>query len=262
MAAENDETAATGLSAFGCAQSPESDRATAVLGEPALELALGSVVRETAEMQDLGTLAEESANVATGIERTSKDVRVATGVCGRRTRLLAERAQAASQSESLFESAAWRRRRKGLKVEGKTTSDLAGRTDLLDLETSADRRQAGRAEGESLGVVRLESLVFSTKTKQDWVLHVSRQNNTLVAGLTRHLNTKIPGSQGNESELGSGTRSSVLVHEVLSRVGIEGGDGITEGTSLLDMLPGKGGKGRAQRGDRGVCRADQHRLVV
>lgn len=94
------------------------------------------------------------------------------------------------------------------------------------------------------------------------MLHVGGQNNALVAGLTRHLNTEIPGSQCDESKLGSSTRAGVLVHEMLAGVGIESGNGITEATSLLDMLPGKSGEGRAQRGDGSVCRADQNRLVV
>lgn len=262
MAAENDKSAAARLSTLGGAQSPEGDRTTAVLGEPALELALCGIMRETAQVKDLGALAEESANVAASIERARKNIGVATGIRRRRTRLLAERAEAASQSEGLFESTARRRRRESLEVERKATSDFAGRADLLDLETSANRRQAGRAEGEGLGVVRLESLVFSAKAKQNRVLHVSRQNNALVTGLTRHLDTKVPRSQSDESKLGSGTRPSVLVHQVLASIGIESGDGIAVATGLLDMLPGESSKGRAQRSDGCVCRADQHRLVV
>lgn len=80
MAAEDDKAAATRLTALRGAQSPEGDRAAAVLSEPAFELALGGIVRETAQVEDLGTLAEEGANVATGIERTGEDVRVAAGV--------------------------------------------------------------------------------------------------------------------------------------------------------------------------------------
>ena len=94
------------------------------------------------------------------------------------------------------------------------------------------------------------------------MLHVGGQNNAFVAGLTRHLDTKVPGSQSDESELGSSTGAGVLVHEVLAGIGIEGSDSITVATSLLDMLPGQGGEGRAQRGDGSVCRADQNRLVV
>jgi hypothetical protein len=262
MAAEDDEAAAARLTTLRGAQSPESDRAASVLSEPAFKLTLSGVVRETAEVKDLGTLTEEGANVAAGVEGTRENVGVTTGVCLRRTRLRVERTEAASQSESLLERATWRRRCESLEVERKATSDLARRTDFLNLETSADRRQAGGAEGESFRVVRLERLVFSTETEKYRVLHVGGQDNALVTSLTRHLDTEIPRSQGDKGEFGSGTRSSVLVHEVLAGVRIESGDGIAVAASLLDMLPGESGKGRAQWGDGSVCRADQHRLVV
>jgi hypothetical protein len=262
MAAEDDKATATRLTALGGTQSPESDRAASVLSEPAFELTLGGVVWQAAEMKDLGTLAEEGANVTAGVERTRKNIRVATGVGLRWSRLLAKRTEAASQSESFLECTARRRGREGLKVEGQATSDLAGRAYFLDLETCADRRQAGGAESQGFRMVRLESLILSTKTEKDRVLHVGRQNDTLVTSLTRHLDTEIPRSQGNESELGSGTRSSVLVHEVLAGIRIEGGDGIAVAAGLLNMLPGESGKGRAQWGDWSVCRADQHRLVM
>lgn len=142
MAAEDNKAATARLAALRGAQSPEGDRAASVLGEPAFELALGSVVRQTAQVKDLGTLAEEGANIAAGIERTREDVRVAAGVRLRWAGLLAERTQAAGQSESFLERAAWRRWSKCLKVEGKATSDLARRANFLNLETSADRRQA------------------------------------------------------------------------------------------------------------------------
>ena len=80
MAAEDNKAATARLAALRGAQSPECDRAAAVLSEPALELALGGIVRETAQVEDLGTLAEEGANIAAGVERAGEDVRVATGV--------------------------------------------------------------------------------------------------------------------------------------------------------------------------------------
>ena len=262
MAAEDNKAATARLAALRGAQSPEGDRAASVLSEPALELALGSVVRQAAQMKDLGTLAEEGANIAAGVERAGEDVGVATGVCLRRARLLAERTEAAGQSKSFLERTARRRWSKCLKVEGKATSDLARRANLLDLETSADRRQARGAECQSFRVVRLEGLVLSTKAEQNGMLHVGRQNDTLVTGLTRHLNTKVPRSQGNESKLGSSTRTSVLVHQVLTGIRIKRSDSIAEAAGLLDMLPCESGKGRAQWCDGSVCRADQHRLVV
>jgi hypothetical protein len=133
MAAEDDEAAAARLTALRGAQSPEGDRAASVLSEPAFELTLSGVVRETAKVKNLGTLTEEGANVAAGVERTSEDIGVTAGVCLRWARLRVERTEAASQSESFLERAAWRRRCESLEVEGKATSDLARRTDFLNL---------------------------------------------------------------------------------------------------------------------------------
>ena len=125
MAAENDKAATTGLTALRGAQGPECDRTAAVLREPALKLALGGVVGQTAQVENLGALAKEGANVAAGVERTSENVRVATGVCLRRAGLLAERTEAASQSKGLLERATRRGWSQSLEVEGKATSDLA-----------------------------------------------------------------------------------------------------------------------------------------
>jgi len=125
MAAEDDKAATAGLTALRGTQGPERDRATAVLREPALELALSGIVGQAAQVEDLGTLAKEGANVAAGVERASEDVGVATGVRLRRARFLAERTQAASQSKGLFESTTRRGRSESLEVEGKATGDLA-----------------------------------------------------------------------------------------------------------------------------------------
>ena len=107
MAAEDDKAATAGLTTLRGAQGPECDRTTAVLCEPALKLALGGVVGQTAQVENLGALAKEGANVAAGVERTSENVRVATGVCLRRAGLLAERTEAAGESESFLERTAW-----------------------------------------------------------------------------------------------------------------------------------------------------------
>lgn len=245
MAAEHNKATAARLSSLGRAESPECDRTSTVLGEPALELALGGVVRKTAKMQDLGALAQESTHVAARIERAGKDVWVARWVRLRGTRLLRQRPQAASQSESLLQSAARRGRCERLEMERQTTSDLARRADLLHLKTSADRRQARGAERQRLRVVRLESLVLAAQTKEHWVLEVRWEYHALVTSFARHLHTEVPRRQGDESKLGCSTRAGVLVHEVLGGVGIEGGDGIAEAAGVLNVLPSQGGKGGA-----------------
>jgi len=139
MAAEHDESAAAWLAALRGAQGPEGNGTSAVLCEPALQLALGRVVGESAEVQHFGALSQESTYVAACVERASQNVRVSLWVRLRGARLLHQRAQAASKGHSLLERAAGRRRSQGLKVEGQAACDFAGRANLLDFETSADR---------------------------------------------------------------------------------------------------------------------------
>jgi len=65
-------------------------------------------VWKAAEVDHLGTLAEEGANVTAGIERADEDARGSAGVGRRRTRLLEERPEAAGEGESLLQRTAWR----------------------------------------------------------------------------------------------------------------------------------------------------------
>ena len=108
----------------------------------------------------------------------------------------------------------------------------------------------------------MEGLVFAAKPEQDGVLQVGREDYILVAGLTRHLDTQVPRGEGDEGEVWRIRRLSVLVDEVLFGVGIEGHDGITEGASIANMLPGEGGQGGAERSDGRVDRFDEHTLVM
>ena len=111
-------------------------------------------------------------------------------------------------------------------------------------------------------MVRLEGLVFAAKAEQDRVLQVGREDYILVTGLARHLDTQVPRGQGDEGEVWRIRRLSVLVDEVLFGVGVEGHDGVTEGTSIADMLPSEGGQGGAERSDWRVDRFDEHTLVM
>ena len=142
VTSEHNEATSTWLSAFRRAQSPESNWPTSVLREPALQLALSSVVRQTAQVKHLRTLSKERTNVASGVKRTSEDIWVALWVGLRRARLLTERAQAASQRQRFLKCAAWRGRSERLKVERKATCDLARRAHFFNFQSSADGRQA------------------------------------------------------------------------------------------------------------------------
>lgn len=147
-------------------------------------------------------------------------------------------------------------------MERQTTRYLARGADFLNLEASADRRQAGGAESQGLGVVGLEGLVLAAETEEYGVLEVGWKHHVLVTSLTRQLNAKIPRRQGDESERRRSARSRVLGHKVLAGVGVEGRNGVTETASLTDVLPGEGRQRGAERGDGRVDRLDEDRLVV
>jgi len=138
MAAKDDETAAAWLSSFWGTKSPKGNRTAAVLREPALEFALRGVVRQTAEVKDLGALTKEGTDVASGVKRSMKYVHVTLWIVLARPRLLNQGAQASGERQCLLEGAAWRRRCKGLQVERKATGDFARRADLLDFQTCTD----------------------------------------------------------------------------------------------------------------------------
>lgn len=110
--------------------------------------------------------------------------------------------------------------------------------------------------------MRLEGLVLAAKTEQNGVLQIGRQDNVLVAGFTWQLHTQVPWSQSYKSEGRWGPRAGVFGDEVFVGVGVEAGDGVTEGASVLNVLPGQGGEGSTQRRDGSVDGADEHRLAV
>ena len=118
VTAKHHKAAATWLASFRCAQRPERDWSPAVLGKPALQLALCGVVWKAAKVEDFGTLAEEGANVASRIERTREYIWVALWIALRRTRLRGERADAAGERQCLLHRATRRRRCESLQMEG------------------------------------------------------------------------------------------------------------------------------------------------
>lgn len=143
-------------------------------------------------------------------------------------------------------------------MERQATGNLARRAYFLDLETSADRGQAGGAKGKSLWVMRLEALVLPTKTKEHRVLKVWRQDDVLVPGLAWQLHTQIPRSQCYECKGRVGTRASVLWDEMFGGVGVKGVDGVAESASVLDVLPSQCSKRGAERRDGCVDGPDEH----
>lgn len=105
VAAEDDEAGAGWFAAFGSTQRPECNRAAAILRKPTLQLALSGIVGKTTEMNDLRALPKEGADVGASVEGTQEDTGSAGWVGLRWTRLLHQRAQAASEGHSLLERA-------------------------------------------------------------------------------------------------------------------------------------------------------------
>lgn len=70
------------------------------------------------------------------------------------------------------------------------------------------------------------------------MLQVWWEDDSLVSGLTRKLDTKIPRIKRDEGEL------EVVGNEMLLGELIEAVDGVTEGSCVTNVLPGQGGQTR------------------
>lgn len=112
--------------------------------------------------------------------------------------------------------------------------DWGGGSDWFDLKSSADVGEHRWAEWETLRVVLLPSLVLSAEVKGAGVLEVWWEDNSLVAGLARELNTEVPAVEGDEGEV------EVLRGQVLVGKRIEASDGIAESACIADVLPSEG----------------------
>jgi len=111
-------------------------------------------------------------------------------------------------------------------------------------------------------VVGLEDLVFTAQTEQNRVLEERWQHDVLVASLAGHLHAKVPWHECDECEGGRSAGPRVLVDEVLTGVLVECLDGIAEGASVANVLPGQSSERCAEWGDGGVDWLDQNTLMV
>ena len=68
------------------------------------------------------------------------------------------------------------------------------------------------------------------------MLEVWRQDDGLIAGLTRQLDTQVPRVKSDEGEF------VIFREDVLLSEGIEAVDGVPEGASIADLVPGQGGQ--------------------
>lgn len=94
------------------------------------------------------------------------------------------------------------------------------------------------------------------------MLEVRREDHVLVSCFTWQLDPQVPRRQGYESKGGLSSGAGVLGHEMLVGKGVEAVDGVAEGTSVLDMLPGEGGERSAEGSDGRVDGTDEHGLAV
>lgn len=227
---EDSETGAGWLVLLRCTQSPESDRSSAKLGKPALELGLSGVVRQAGHMQNLTPLRQEGTDIGTSIHRPREHVWVLV----RRLRLVDEPTENASQRYSFFYSPTRRSWRKSLQVEGEVVLDRGTGLYRLDLQSSTDIGKRRRSEGQRLRVVLLPSLIFGSQIERARMLEVRRQHNVFIATFSRKLDTEIPSLQCYEHKL------EVLGEQMLVGKGVKSADSIVEGASVPDMFPGQG----------------------
>jgi hypothetical protein len=158
---ENGEARASGLMLIRCAESPESDRTTTELGEPAFQFRLCSVVGQTAQMENLAALCQEGTNVRSGVHGPSQDLRVLV----RRLRLADQATEDASQSDGLLHCPTRRGGGQCLKMEWEVMLDRSGGLNRFDFKRSADVRKGAGTERERLGVMSLPSLVLGAEVK-------------------------------------------------------------------------------------------------
>ena len=87
-------------------------------------------------------------------------------------------------------------------------------------------------------MVCLPALVFRPKVKRPRVLKIWGQNDRLVPGFARKLDTQVPRVERDEGEF------IVIGEQVFLGELVEPVDGITEGPGVADLVPGQGCEAR------------------
>lgn len=134
MGRENSKTCACGLVLLRGSKCPERNRATTKLGEPAFQLGLSSIMRQTRHMQDLAPLRKERPDICPGVHRSGQNI----GVVVRRLGLANQTAENAGQGNSFFHGTARRGGSQSLEVERQIMFNGSARLHWLDLESGAD----------------------------------------------------------------------------------------------------------------------------
>jgi hypothetical protein len=143
---------------------------------------------KTAHVKNLAALWQEGANVGAGVHGLGQNVRVVL----RRLWLPDKSTKYASERNSLLHSPAGRGRSESLQVKGQVVLNGSRRLDGLHLERRTDVGQGAGPEWKGLWVMCLPPLVLGTEIEGAGVLEVRRENDGLVAGFARQLDTEVP----------------------------------------------------------------------
>ena len=231
---EDGKASASGLVLVWCPQSPEGDGTTTELGEPALQLRLGSIVGQATKVQDLAPFRQKGPNISMSIHGTSEDLRVFLG----RLRLADQATKHTGESDRFLHGPAGRSGGQSLQVERKVVLNRGGRLNGLDLKGSADVGEGAGTERQRLGMMGLPALIFSSQVESAGMLQVCGQHDGLVAGLAGQLHPQIPRVQRHKSKL------EVFASEVFLGEGVESRDGIPEGPCGANVFPCQSGQAR------------------
>jgi len=219
---------------LGGPKGPEGNWPTTKLREPAFELGLGSVMRKTGHMQDLAAFRQKGADISSGVHRTSEHIRVLVTRLG----LANQATENTGKGDGFLHGTTGRGGSKSLQVERQVVLDGCTGLDGLHLKGSTYISQGRRPKWKRFGMVLLPSLVLGTQIESPGVLEIRRENDRLVSGFPRKLDTEIPGLKGDEDKF------EVLRRQMLGSEGIETVDGVPEGSSIPNVLPGQSGQAR------------------
>lgn len=230
MRGEDGEARSCRLVLIGSAQSPERDGSASILGEPTLELGLSGVMWQTIHMQYFAAFGEEGSDIGSGVHRPTQDLRMF--VLG--LRLSDQTTQNTGECDGLLHGSTRRSWCEGLQVKGQIVLDRCRGLHRFHLKSGTNVGQRARPERQRFGMMLLPFGVFCAQVVCSGVLQIGRQDHSLVAGLSRQLNTEIPRVERDKGEF-QVFRDQVFVGEI-----VKPGNCISEGTCIANVFPREG----------------------